>query len=101
MRKEGANRERVIADLAAKQHGVVSARQLAAAGLPDYSVTRRVKAGRLHRLHRGVYAVGHRHSPSPRVASRRCLLSATALSSATEVPPQCGACCRRMPVRSM
>lgn len=59
MRKEGANREQVIAKLAAKQHGVVAARQLAAAGLPDYSVTRRVKAGRLHRLHRGVYAVGH------------------------------------------
>jgi very-short-patch-repair endonuclease len=59
MRKERANRERVIADLAANQHGVVAVRQLAAAGLPDYSVTRRVKAGRLHRLHRGVYAVGH------------------------------------------
>jgi predicted transcriptional regulator of viral defense system len=59
MRKKGANREQVIARLAANQHGVVAARQLAAAGLPDYSVSRRVNAGRLHRLHRGVYAVGH------------------------------------------
>jgi very-short-patch-repair endonuclease len=59
MRKEGANSDQVIARLAAKQHGVVAASQLAAAGLPDYTVTRRVRAGRLHRLHRGVYAVGH------------------------------------------
>jgi very-short-patch-repair endonuclease len=28
-------------------------------GLSDAAVTRRVRAGRLHRLHRGVYAVGH------------------------------------------
>jgi very-short-patch-repair endonuclease len=59
MRKKGANREQVIARLAANQHGVVAAPQLAAAGFPDYSVTRRVNAGSLHRLHRGVYAVGH------------------------------------------
>ena len=59
MRKKRADRERLIAELAANQHGVLAAHQLATAGLPDYSVTRRVKAGRLHRLHRGVYAVGH------------------------------------------
>jgi Transcriptional regulator, AbiEi antitoxin len=59
MCKEGANSDQVIARLAAKEHGVVAASQLAGAGLPDYTVTRRVRAGRLHRLHRGVYAVGH------------------------------------------
>jgi very-short-patch-repair endonuclease len=59
MRKKGANRERLIANLAANQHGVVAVPQLAAAGIPAYSVTRRVNAGRLHRIHRGVYAVGH------------------------------------------
>jgi very-short-patch-repair endonuclease len=59
MRKKGANRERLIARVAANQHGVVAKAQLAAAGIPDYSITRRVQAGRLHRLHRGVYAVGH------------------------------------------
>jgi very-short-patch-repair endonuclease len=59
MRKERANRERLIARIAADQHGVVAVSQLAAAGIPDYSVSRRVQAGRLHRLHRGVYAVGH------------------------------------------
>jgi very-short-patch-repair endonuclease len=59
MRKKGANRELLIAQIAANQHGVVANSQLASAGIPDYSVTRRVQAGRLHRLHRGVYAVGH------------------------------------------
>jgi very-short-patch-repair endonuclease len=59
MRKKGANRERLIARIAANQHGVVAKAQLVAAGIPDYSVTRRVQAGRLHRVHRGVYAVGH------------------------------------------
>ena len=33
--------------------------QLFALGLTRQAITRRVQAGRLHRLHRGVYAVGH------------------------------------------
>jgi very-short-patch-repair endonuclease len=49
-----------LAALAAGQWGVVSAAQLAALGFSAAGVTRRVQAGRLHRLHRGVYAVGHR-----------------------------------------
>jgi predicted transcriptional regulator of viral defense system len=48
-----------LAKLAARQHGVVSAAQLAGLGLPTDAVTYRVKAGGLHRVHRGVYAVGH------------------------------------------
>jgi hypothetical protein len=51
--------ERALAALAARQHGVVSAAQLHALGLGPRGVTHRVAAGRLHRLHRGVYAVGH------------------------------------------
>lgn len=49
-----------LAELANRQHGVVSIRQLL--GPLDYSasaVSRAVFVGRLHRLHRGVYAVGH------------------------------------------
>jgi len=49
-----------IARLANRQHGVVGTRQLAALGLARGGVARRAQAGRLHLVHRGVYAVGHR-----------------------------------------
>ncbi len=47
-----------IAALADRQHGVVALRQLEALGLSGRSVKHRVSTGRLHRVHRGVYAVG-------------------------------------------
>ena len=48
-----------LARLATKQHGVVSTRQLAAIGYTKSSVAKAAGVGRLHRVHRGVYAVGH------------------------------------------
>ena len=48
-----------IAALAAAQHGVVERGQLTALGLSESAVGRRVATGRLHRVHRAVYAVGH------------------------------------------
>ena len=48
-----------MASFAAQRHGVVTRSQLNALGLDDRAIARRVKAGRLHRLHRGVYAEGH------------------------------------------
>jgi very-short-patch-repair endonuclease len=48
-----------IASIAARQHGVVAVGQLYAAGVEKSAISRRVRAGRFHRLHRGVYAVGH------------------------------------------
>jgi very-short-patch-repair endonuclease len=45
--------------LASRQQGVVSLLQLRAAGLTEREISVRVRAGRLHRVHRGVYAVGH------------------------------------------
>lgn len=49
----------VVARIAGRQHGVISYSQLRAAGMSQPVVSRRTTAGRLHRLHRGVYAVGH------------------------------------------
>ena len=49
-----------IAALAARQHGVVARRQLAQLGLGRRAVEHRLAMRRLHPLHRGVYAVGHR-----------------------------------------
>jgi very-short-patch-repair endonuclease len=48
-----------LAELAARQHGVVTTAQLDALGVSRASVSIWAKEGRLHRLHRGVYAVGH------------------------------------------
>ena len=47
-----------VARLAAEQDAVVSTRQLAACGIDSDAVTVRVRRGQLHRIHRGVYAVG-------------------------------------------
>ena len=49
----------VVAALAKAQGGVVSTAQLRAAGVSTSAIGRRAQAGQLHRLHRGVYAVGH------------------------------------------
>jgi putative AbiEi antitoxin of type IV toxin-antitoxin system/uncharacterized protein DUF559 len=48
-----------IAALAARQHGVVGLRQLRELGLSARAASHRAARGRLHRIHRGVYAVGH------------------------------------------
>jgi putative AbiEi antitoxin of type IV toxin-antitoxin system len=52
--------DRAIAVIAGTQHGVLTVEQLRGAGIDKYGVRDRVRAGRLHRLHRGVYAVKHR-----------------------------------------
>jgi Transcriptional regulator, AbiEi antitoxin/Protein of unknown function (DUF559) len=49
----------LIAALAARQHGVVSRAQLRIAGVHDRAIDRRIASGRLHVVHRGVFAVGH------------------------------------------
>src|SRR5215213_450720 len=51
--------DRQIATLATDQEGVVTRVQLLALGLSSSAIDRRLAGGRLHLLHRGVYAVGH------------------------------------------
>ncbi len=52
-------RDERLARLASAQHGVVSVGQLHELGFHRNAIARRVRAGRLHRIHVGVYAVGH------------------------------------------
>jgi hypothetical protein len=48
-----------IAALAARQHGVIARIQLLRLGLGRRAIAHRIEQGRLHIVHRGVYAVGH------------------------------------------
>ncbi|HEX2392604.1 MAG TPA: type IV toxin-antitoxin system AbiEi family antitoxin domain-containing protein [Solirubrobacterales bacterium] len=52
------SRDGEIARFAAAQHAIVTTAQLRDAGLTSAAVSKRVRTGRLHRLHQGVYAVG-------------------------------------------
>ncbi len=56
-----------IARVAYGQHGNIARAQLLAAGLDDHAIARRVRAGTLHRVYPGVYAVGR----PPRVPLER------------------------------
>jgi very-short-patch-repair endonuclease len=51
--------DRKLAALAKRQHGVVSRSQLIRLGLGRGAIDSRLRSGRLHAIHRGVYAVGH------------------------------------------
>ncbi|MEA2134291.1 MAG: hypothetical protein QOC68_2200 [Solirubrobacteraceae bacterium] len=63
-----------LARLAAPQHGVVTRAQLLTAGVDAKAIGYRLKVGRLHELHRGVYAVGHR-PPSPHARAMAAVLA--------------------------
>jgi Transcriptional regulator, AbiEi antitoxin len=51
--------DRVVAEMAGRQWGVVSIGQLRGLGLGEGAIRWRLRSGRLHRVHHGVYAVGH------------------------------------------
>lgn len=57
---DGRAVDSALVDLAGRQHGVVARWQLLELGLGARAIAYRVRAERLHPLHRGVYAVGHR-----------------------------------------
>jgi very-short-patch-repair endonuclease len=52
-------KDRLIGDLAGRQYGVVSRSQLLSMGIGAGAINTRLRQHYLHRLHRGVYAVGH------------------------------------------
>jgi hypothetical protein len=52
-------RDRRVAALAAEEWGVLSVDELRGCGLSRDAIAIRARKGRLHRLYRGVYAVGH------------------------------------------
>jgi hypothetical protein len=68
---EGRHR---VAETATAQGGVVSLEQLEEAGVSMRAASRGASSGDLHRIHRGVYAVGHR------AVSRNALLRAALLA---------------------
>ena len=60
MRPESAPLDERVAAIATAQGGVVAFVQLLECGLSPSAIARRVRRGWLHRIHHGVYAVGHR-----------------------------------------
>jgi very-short-patch-repair endonuclease len=60
MRPESANPDSLASRIASRQHGAVTSTQLNRVGIDSAGIARRLRKGRLHRLYRGVYAVGHK-----------------------------------------
>jgi very-short-patch-repair endonuclease len=84
-----------IAQAAERDHGVLATSELLACGLTYAGIHRRSKAGRLHRLHHGVYAVGHAsvsHSGRWLAAVKACgtgaVLSHQSATELLELTPQ-------------
>ncbi|HWO82375.1 MAG TPA: DUF559 domain-containing protein [Solirubrobacterales bacterium] len=74
MGHKGATPDSRVGEIAERQQGVVTLIQLEEAGLSRYAVAKRAKAGRLHRVHQGVYMVGHR-APSHRARFMAAVLA--------------------------
>jgi very-short-patch-repair endonuclease len=60
MQQQTTTVEAVLAEMAARSHGVVTRAQLLAAGVTNEEIRQRMCNGSLQRVHRGVYRVGHR-----------------------------------------
>lgn len=58
--REGRRVDRELAELADEQSGLASLGQIEDRGLGARGASHRAASGRLHRVHRGVYAVGYR-----------------------------------------
>src|SRR4051795_3682340 len=73
--------ERALSTIAVRQHGVLTSAQLAAAGVGQRGVSRRVADGRLGRLHRGVFLLGRLIGPWTREMAAVLACGATAVLS--------------------
>src|SRR3954453_10342633 len=60
-----ASLRQVMAEMATRQHGVVALWQLLELGFARSTVHRWAQSGWLHRIHQGVYAVGHTALSAP------------------------------------
>jgi predicted transcriptional regulator of viral defense system len=69
-----AAKDRAVSRLAARQHGAVTRAQLLDLGLGKGAIELRLRAGRLHRVHSGVYLVGH-SVPAPRAGEMAAVLA--------------------------
>jgi hypothetical protein len=88
MRKESAkSADFRLAGLAARQHAVVATEELLAVGISGAGITRRLNSGRLHRKHRGVYAVGHPRLTQAGIWLAAVKACAPVRRSATKAPP--------------
>jgi very-short-patch-repair endonuclease len=76
----------VIGRIADGQHGLVTLEQLRGVGISKDAAYQRAKAGRLHRVHEGVYAVGH-----SLLTQEGCWLAAVLASGASAVLSHCSA----------
>jgi very-short-patch-repair endonuclease/predicted transcriptional regulator of viral defense system len=85
--------EACIDEIAARQHGVVTRKQLLAAGLTARMIFRRVERQRLLPAHRGVYRVGPVVSPYARemaaalACGRGAVVSGWSASAVWQLPP--------------
>jgi predicted transcriptional regulator of viral defense system len=76
-----------IAEMAERQYGLVTHRQLRRAGFSSANISRSSQALRLHRVHRGVYSVGHTVLSD----RARCLAAAMATGRGAVVSHQAAA----------
>jgi Transcriptional regulator, AbiEi antitoxin len=67
MEHQDATVEEILARIARRQHGLVTRKQLLAAGISREEIRRRIQKGALLVVHRGVYRVGHK---APSIESR-------------------------------
>lgn len=73
--------DRRVVAAAGRRHGIVSSRQLAAAGLSPKAISHRVACGWLVRMHRGVYLVGPLEAPLSRAMGAVVAVGAGAVLS--------------------